>query len=86
MERKEEIFAKFKETAYKTVENLDTQEILKESDLARDLGLDSLDIIGIIMELEMTYKVRVPQEELHTVKTVADVCNLVEKQIEKNNS
>lgn len=82
MERKK-IFQKFKEIACKTVNDLDEYDILPESRLDKNLGLDSLDIVEIIMGLEKTYGIELPMEEYHKLSTVADVCNLVAAQSSK---
>lgn len=81
--RTEEIFQKFKEIACKTVNDLDEYDILPESRLDKNLGLDSLDIVEIIMGLEKTYGIELPMEEYHKLSTVADVCNLVATQLPK---
>lgn len=81
--RQEEIFQKFKEIACKTVNDLDEYDILPESRLDKNLGLDSLDIVEIIMGLEKTYGIELPMEEYHKLSTVADVCNLVAAQSSK---
>lgn len=80
---KEKIFQKFKEIACKTVNDLDEYDILPESRLDKNLGLDSLDIVEIIMGLEKTYGIELPMEEYHKLSTVADVCNLVATQLSK---
>ena len=80
---KKEILKKFKEIACKTVNDLDEYDILPESRLDKNLGLDSLDIVEIIMGLEKTYGIELPMEEYHKLSTVADVCNLVATQFSK---
>ena len=50
-----------------------------ESNLRSDLGLDSLDVVELLMELEKKYKIRIPDDELERVVTVQDVVNLVEQ-------
>lgn len=80
---KEKIFQKFKEIACKTVNDLDEYDILPESRLDKNLGMDSLDVVEIIMGLEKTYGIELPMEEYHKLSTVADVCNLVAAQFLK---
>ena len=80
---KEKIFQKFKEIACKTEKDLDESEILPESRLDKNLGMDSLDVVEIIMGLEKTYGIELPMEEYHKLSTVADVCNLVATQLSK---
>lgn len=83
MSKVEEIFQNLKEIACKTISDLSECEILPESRLDKDLGLDSLDVVEIIMGLEKVYKVELPMEEYHKLSTVADICNLVATQLSK---
>lgn len=83
MNKVEEIFQNLKEIACKTEKDLDESEILPESRLDKNLGMDSLDVVEIIMGLEKTYGIELPMEEYHKLSTVADVCNLVATQLSK---
>ena len=60
-----------------------TQEldILPDTKLA-EIGLDSLDVVEIVFEIEDKYKVQLPQnnEEMATA-TFQDLCTLVEQHI-----
>ena len=80
MNKVEEIFQNLKEIACKTEKDLDESEILPESRLDKNLGMDSLDVVEIIMGLEKTYGIELPMEEYHKLNTVTDVSNLVEAQ------
>ena len=44
-----------------------------ESDLRKDVGLDSLDTIELIMELETAYSLTIPAEVSEKFVTVGDV-------------
>ena len=52
-------------------------EILLDTNLADDLGLDSLDIVGITMELEERLDISLEDEEVANVETVSDIVELV---------
>ncbi|MDO4519203.1 MAG: phosphopantetheine-binding protein [Eubacteriales bacterium] len=52
-------------------------EIKKDSDLTEDLGLDSLELYTILMEIESMYSVEFPQDTLDRVHTVSDVINAI---------
>jgi acyl carrier protein len=43
----------------------------------KDLGADSLDIVELVMDIEDNLSVEVSDEELHKVKTVQDLIDLV---------
>ncbi len=50
-----------------------------ESKSLRDLGLDSLDIVEMCLDLEDRFGVNFETEELSSFKTVADLFQAVEK-------
>ena len=59
------------------------EEVKSEADFCEDLGGDSLDLVVVVMELEKDFRISVTDEEADQVKTVADICDLVEKYVRK---
>ena len=55
--------------------------ITLESLLVDDLGADSLDAIDIVMSVEDTFKVEVPDEIIEKIETVGDIVNYIEDHI-----
>ncbi|MFO0878081.1 MAG: acyl carrier protein [Gemmataceae bacterium] len=52
---------------------------LKEDDNLREgLGLDSVDVVSVISQIERRFHIRLSHEELVTLCTVGDVLNLLE--------
>lgn len=51
----------------------DTESIKLESNIKKDLGADSLDILQLLMKLEDNYGYVIPDEELANFETVGDV-------------
>jgi acyl carrier protein len=47
-----------------------------------DLGLDSLSILEIIVKLEQKCKIKLPPEQLASVRTVGDTIKLVQQHLE----
>lgn len=47
----------------------------------RDLGLDSLDVVELCMELEDKYGIQFETEEFSTFKTVKDLFAAIEKKL-----
>ena len=47
----------------------------------RDLGLDSLDVVELFMELEDKYGIQFETEEFSTFKTVKDLFAAIEKKL-----
>lgn len=47
------------------------------SDIVRDLHIDSLALMNIVMELEDTFDVSIPLDRLGAVRTVGDLAALI---------
>lgn len=54
------------------------QELTKDSVL-RDLGIDSLDLVDLVFELEEEIGVQFEDDELLNIKTVQDLLDLIDK-------
>lgn len=57
------------------------EDITMESLLVDDLGADSLVAIDIVMSVEDTFKVEVPDEIIEKIETVGDIVNYIEDHI-----
>jgi acyl carrier protein len=49
-----------------------------DSNLREGLGLDSVDVVSIVSQIERRFRIRLTQQELEKLVTVADVLNLLE--------
>lgn len=56
----------------------DRNEVTLESDIIKDLGLDSLDIVTLIMAVEDEYGFTTDDDEIVNLKTVGDVVKYIE--------
>ncbi len=63
--------------------NVDPDEIKLESSIVDDLGADSIDLIELIMNLEEEYGISISDEEAVKLKTVGDVVDFINSQVEK---
>ena len=61
--------------------DLDPDTIKLTSNLAGDLGADSLDAIDIVMSLEDQYGIEVPDSVIESMKTVEDIVGFIESNI-----
>jgi len=52
---------------------LDVAEIRPESSILDDLGADSLDVVEMVMSLEEAFDIEVPDEDIESMRTIADV-------------
>jgi acyl carrier protein len=49
----------------------------------KELKIDSLEIMGIIVDTENQLNVRIPDDELGTIRTFNDLINALDKQLTK---
>jgi len=49
--------------------------------LREGLGLDSVDLVGVIMRIEGHYRIRLTHAELETVATVGSLLDLIEAKL-----
>lgn len=59
--------------------NLPAEKIAPESDVVKDLGADSLDVVELLISLEDDYGISIPEEDIVNVKTVQDIVDMIEK-------
>jgi acyl carrier protein len=56
-------------------------ELTDEKNLREELGLDSLDVVSIVSQIERRFRVRLTHEELQKLVTVGDVLNLLQAKL-----
>ncbi len=49
--------------------------------LRAELGLDSVDVVSVISQIERRFRIRLSTEELQTLVTVGDVLDLLQSKI-----
>lgn len=67
----EELFEKVKDVIVSQL-NVEEAEVTEEASFVDDLGADSLDIVELVMALEETFDIKIPDEDAEGIKTVAD--------------
>ncbi len=60
----------------------DGDTIDENTDIANDLGADSLDLVELMMSLEEEFGVLITDEMAKEVKTVGELVNLLEENLE----
>lgn len=72
----EEIFGQIKEIMVDEL-GIDGSEIKSESVLLSDLGINSLELMNLVMVVEEKYNIFLDEERLRDIKTVGDVVSYV---------
>ena len=62
------------------IEDIEIEEDLIEPDasLTKDLGIDSLDVVDIVVIIEQVFSVKIKGEELKDVKTLGEFYDFIE--------
>ena len=71
------MFEKVREMLAKQL-NIKPEVIKPESDVVKDLGADSLDVVELLISLEDNYGVSIPEDDVVNVKTVQDIVNMLD--------
>ena len=59
--------------------DINVDGVTPQTDIKKDLGLDSLDIVEILMSVEEEWGIIIDDDETASLKTVADVIALIER-------
>ena len=59
--------------------NLPIEKITPDAKIVEDLGADSLDLVELLSQLEDEYGITIPDDEVESLVTVADVAAELEK-------
>ncbi|MET8653916.1 meromycolate extension acyl carrier protein AcpM [Nocardia aurea] len=61
------------------VTGIDAAEVVTEKSFIDDLEIDSLSLVEIAVQLEDRYEVKIPDEDLSSLRTVGDAVSYVQK-------
>ena len=61
--------------------DVDENAITEETDIANDLGADSLDVVDMLMSLEDEFDVEVPDEEVENLTKVGNLVAYIEERL-----
>ena len=59
----------------------DEESITMETDIADDLGADSLDVVEMLMSIEDEFEIEIPDEKIESLKTVGQVVEYIQDNI-----
>lgn len=71
------VFEKLKEILAEQFD-VDEATLSETTDIADDLGADSLDVVEVLMSIEDEFKVEIPDEEIDNIKTIGDLVTYIE--------
>ncbi|MGE3164173.1 MAG: acyl carrier protein [Planctomycetota bacterium] len=59
--------------------SVDRDKVQLETSFMGDLNADSLDMVELLMSLEDSFKMTIPDEDAENIKTVGDAVNYIEE-------
>ena len=77
---KEEIKSKIKDIIV-DMNGVDASEVTDTANFETDLGMDSLDGVELIMEIEKEFGITIPDDEAEKVSNLSDCVELVENHL-----
>jgi acyl carrier protein len=75
---RQEIFEKVKKILIEKL-SVNETDIKEDSSLVDDLGVDSLDLVELLMKFEEEFKVEISEEESQKILTVKDIVDFIEE-------
>ena len=72
----EELYDKIKDVVAEQL-NVEADEIHEDSSFVDDLGADSLDLVELVMALEDNFDMKIPDEDVESIKTVGDAVTYI---------
>ncbi len=55
------------------------EKITLESEIIKDLGADSLDLVEMLLTMEENFGITISDEETENISTVQDIVNIIDK-------
>lgn len=74
------IFEKIKEILSSQLD-VDSETITNDTNIADDLGADSLDVVELLMSIEDEFDVEIPDEEIENLKTVGNLVDYIQERM-----
>lgn len=63
---------------------VDADSVTEEANLFDDLGLDSIDLMTVVMAIEERFEIEVPDDELEDVTTISQAADLLSAKVGSN--
>ncbi len=73
----DDAFETFKRCAVEVLQ-VSPEQVTKDARFGDDLDADSLDLVELVMALEESFEIEVPEEELDGIETVGQAFDLVQ--------
>ena len=55
------------------------EDITLETNIKNELGLTSLELVNLVVEMENAFHIEIPDEEIMKIETIQDAIKIIEK-------
>ena len=56
-----------------------SEDMNKDTKLIADLGLNSLDVVNVVVEFEDEFDIEIPDKNIRELQTIGDIVEFIEK-------
>ena len=63
--------------------SVNVEKVTEKTNIAEELGADSLDLVEILMSLEDEFGISIPDEVIPQIKTVKDIADFIDANAQK---
>lgn len=81
-EKMADVFEKVREIIVERLK-VDPSEVTPDAAFVEDLRADSLDIVEMVMKLEETFDISIPDEDVEKLRTVGDAVAYIERRLKE---
>ena len=58
------------------------EEVVAKASFVDDLGADSLDVVELVMSMEESFNIEIPDDEAEKIQTIGDAASYLERHVE----
>lgn len=58
-----------------------SEDMDKDTKLIADLGLNSLDVVNVVVEFEDEFDIEIPDENIKELQTIGDIITFIEENV-----
>ena len=58
--------------------DVNIEELSADTNIATDLGADSLDVVEILMSIEDEFDIEIPDSEIENIRTIGELAEYIE--------
>nr|YP_010902902.1 acyl carrier protein [Hypnea flava]WCH54956.1 acyl carrier protein [Hypnea flava] len=82
-QQEQDIFTKFQKIVVQQL-SVKQEQVVLTSEFIKDLGADSLDMVELVLAIEESFKIEVPDDKVGDIHTVQEAIKLIEEAMKES--